>query len=267
MVRPDAESAAEVVVDLVAKELAAKPSAVLGLATGRTMEPFYQRLVQRHRDTGLDFSRCRTFNLDEYVGLPADDPNSYRYFMYDRFFRNVNIDLSRTHLPDGMAQNLPQECARYEKLILHSGGIDLLLLGIGLNGHLGFNEPLSAFDSRTRVEKLSPETRAQNRGLFSPPAKIPDFAITIGVATILEARRCVLLATGKEKAAVIAQAFEGPITTRICASALQWHAACTVVLDEAAAAGLSKLGIGQPHYSDQNGRARPRPQPVKVVFK
>jgi glucosamine-6-phosphate deaminase len=135
-----------------------------------------------------------------------------------------------------------------------------------MNGHLGFNEPLSAFDSRTRVEKLSPATRAQNTGLFSPPAKIPDFAITIGVATILEARRCVLLATGKEKAAVVAQAFEGPITTRISASALQWHAACTVVLDEAAATGLTKLGIGQPHYSVPNSCARPRSQPLKVFF-
>jgi glucosamine-6-phosphate deaminase len=253
IIQPEAESAAERVVDFIAKELTAKPNAVLGLATGRTMEIVYRQLVRRHRETGLDFSRCRTFNLDEYVGLSADHFNSYSYFMRDRLFSRVNINTHSTHLLNGAAENLEQECARYEKLISESGGIDLLLLGIGLNGHLGFNEPLSEFDSRTRMMPLTQTTRRQNAGLFAEPEQVPQWSLTMGVGTILEARRCLLLATGSEKAAVVAQAVEGPITTRITASALQWHPACTVVLDEAAAGQLSHPSDYSSKKADANG--------------
>jgi glucosamine-6-phosphate deaminase len=238
IIQPNAESAEELVVDFFAKTLLAKPDAVLGLATGRTMEGVYEHLVKRHHDGGLDFSHCRTFNLDEYVGLRADDPNSYRYFMQDRFFRHVNIDTSRTHLPDGMAKDLELECRHYEKLICENGGIDLLLLGIGLNGHLGFNEPFSEFNSRTRMTALTEVTKHQNALLFSNLEKIPRHAITMGVATILEARQCLLLATGNEKADIVAKAIAGPITTSVTASSLQCHPACTMVLDRAAASRL-----------------------------
>jgi glucosamine-6-phosphate deaminase len=211
---------------------------VLGLATGRTMESVYLKLVRMHRDERLDFSLCRTFNLDEYVGLPGHDRHSYRHYMNHHLFLQVNIDLRNTALPDGTAADLDGECARYEQLIQRIGGIDLQLLGIGRAGHLGFNEPLSALRSRTRVKALAPATLEQNAPLFEHPAMMPRRAITMGVGTILEARRCLLLATGGEKADIVARAVEGPISAMISATALQLHPRCTVVVDEAAATRL-----------------------------
>jgi glucosamine-6-phosphate deaminase len=202
------------------------------------MESVYQVLARMRRDDHLDFSLCRTFNLDEYVGLSPQDPHSYRYYMRDRLFRHVNIDPRNTHLPDGLAPDLDAECRQYEEKIARCGGIDLQLLGIGKAGHIGFNEPLSALRSRTRVKALSPATVEQNAGFFGGAANVPRRAITMGVGTILECRRCLLLATGASKAAVIAQAVEGPITSMISATALQLHARCTVVVDEAAAVQL-----------------------------
>ncbi len=240
VIRPNAADAAERVARTIAHELGRNPRLVLGLATGRTMELVYARLVQLHQETGLDFSACRTFNLDEYVGLPGDDPHSYRYYMNHHLFRKVNIDLRNTHLPDGVAPDLAAECARYENLIQHCGGIDLQLLGIGNNGHLGFNEPLSAFNSRTSVKTLSPATREQNAALFPSPDQMPHRAITMGVGTILDCRRCVLLATGEEKAAIVAKAVEGPMTSMISATALHLHPHCRIVLDEAAASQLQE---------------------------
>ncbi len=257
LILSDAETAGQTTAGLIAGALSAKPDLVLGLATGCTMESVYERLVQQHREEGLDFSRCHTFNLDEYVGLTADDPGSYHYYMRQRFFDAVNIGMRNTHLPDGMADDLDAECANYEKLILASGGIDLQLLGIGLNGHLGFNEPLSAFRSRTRVQALSRVTRMQNAPLFIKPRQVPRRAITMGVGTILEARRCLLLATGLDKADIVAQAIEGPLTAMITATALQLHPACTVVLDVEAASKLRE----NDHY--QRILSKPKaPAPV-----
>ena len=232
------EAAAELLARLVAHDLRAQPHLVLGLATGRTMESVYDRLGRMHRDERLDFSLARTFNLDEYVGLPASDPHSYRHYMNEHLFNRVNVDLRNTHLPDGMARDLDAECQAYEALMVKCGGIDLQLLGIGQTGHIGFNEPLSALRSRTRVKALSPVTIAQNAPLFAAPAKMPRRAITMGVGTILEARRVILLATGASKADIIAKAVEGPITSMISATALQMHPRCTVIVDEAAAASL-----------------------------
>ncbi len=209
IIQSNAEMAAHAVADLIARALSAKPDLVLGLATGCTMESVYDQLVRKHQEEGLDFSRCRTFNLDEYVGLAADDPCSYHYFMRRRFFDGVNIDRRNTYLPDGMAGDLETECVSYERLIAANGGIDLQVLGIGLNGHLGFNEPLSAFRSRTRVQTLSRVTRSQNAPLFPKPRLVPQRAITMGVGTILEARHCLLLATGLDKADIVARAIEG----------------------------------------------------------
>jgi glucosamine-6-phosphate deaminase len=238
IIQSSAEKAARTAAGLIARELCAKPDLRLGLATGCTMESVYDQLVKKHQEEGLDFSRCRTFNLDEYVGLGADDPCSYHYFMRERFFNVVNIDLGNTYLPDGNAEDLEAECLNYEKLIALNGGIDLQLLGIGLNGHLGFNEPLSAFRSRTRMVTLSRVTRSQNAPLFPKPRQVPRHAVTMGVGTILEARSCVLLATGAEKADIVARAIEGPLTAMVTATALQLHPACTIVLDEAAAGSL-----------------------------
>jgi glucosamine-6-phosphate deaminase len=238
IIRPTADAAADLVARIIAKELRANPNLVLGLATGRTMEAVYARLVRMGREEKLDFSLCRTFNLDEYVGLPRSDRHSYRHYMNHHLFMQVNIDLRNTHLPDGMAADLDAECARYEKQIARCGGIDLQLLGIGKAGHLGFNEPLSALRSRTRVKALSPVTRAQNSPLFEKPEQMPHRAITMGVGTILEARRCLLLATGAEKADIVAQGVEGPITAMISATTLQLHPRCTVIVDEPAASQL-----------------------------
>lgn len=238
IIRPDALAAARLVARLVAQELRANPHLVLGLATGRTMESVYRLLVAMHREEGLDFSLCRTFNLDEYVGLPPTHPGSFRYYMNQHLFKHVNVDPRNTHLPDGNAPDLEAECAAYEAKIQRFGGIDLQLLGLGRAGHIGFNEPLSALRSRTRVKALTPTTLEQNAAAFGGPDKVPRRAITMGVGTILEARRLVLLATGAEKAEIVAKAVEGPITAMISATALQLHPRCTVVVDEAAAARL-----------------------------
>jgi glucosamine-6-phosphate deaminase len=238
IIRPNQDTAAHLVARIIAKELRAHPSLVLGLATGRTMEAVYRVLVQMHVRERLDFSLCRTFNLDEYVGLASTDPRSYRYYMDRHLFNHVNIDKRNTHLPDGLAKDLDAECCQYEEKMQRCGGMDLQLLGIGAAGHIGFNEPLSALRSRTRVKALSPATVEQNAAFFDGAANVPRRAITMGVGTILECRRCILLATGEGKAGVIAKAVEGPITAMISATALQLHARCTVVVDEAAASQL-----------------------------
>lgn len=233
IIQPTAERAALLTARILAKDLRRKPHMVLGLATGRTMESVYRVLVLMHRDEGLDFSLCRTFNLDEYVGLGPDNPNSYRYYMNENLFRHVNVDKRNTYLPDGMAPDLDAECRRYEGLIREFGGIDLQLLGIGRDGHIGFNEPLSALRSRTRVKALTRRTLVDNR--FGDMEHMPHRAITMGVGTILDSGRCVLLACGPQKAGIIARAVEGPITSMVSASALQLHEHCTVIVDEEAA--------------------------------
>jgi glucosamine-6-phosphate deaminase len=240
IIRPTAESAAQLVAQIIGQKLRVRPNAVLGLATGRTMESVYTNLARMHRDEKLDFSQCRTFNLDEYVGLSGSDPHSYRYYMNKHLFSKVNVDLGNTHLPDGTADDLDAECEKYEQCIGRNGGIGLQLLGIGHDGHMGFNEPLSGFRSRTRVKALSPMTRSGNAALFSRPEDVPHRAITMGVGTILDSHRCLLLATGADKAEIVACAVEGPMTAMISATALQLHPHCVVVLDEAAAVRLKQ---------------------------
>jgi len=238
IIRPFAETAARLVARLIARQLRDKPHSVLGLATGRTMERVYTELVRMHREEQLDFSLCRTFNLDEYVGLPPEDVHSYRHYMNEQLFRHVNIDMRNTHLPHGTAPDIKAECRRYDELINECGGIDLQLLGLGGSGHIGFNEPLSALRSRTRDKALTPTTVAQNAALFDPPEKMPRRGITMGVGTILESRKCILLVTGEEKAGILAKAVEGPVTSMISATALQLHPHCHIIADESAAAGL-----------------------------
>ncbi len=261
ILQPDAASASLLVARLVARRLRANPHLVLGLATGRTMEAVYDHLAGMHAREGLDFSLCHTFNLDEYVGLRGGDPGSYRHYMNEHLFRKVNIDVRDTHLPDGMAADLEAECERYEKLIRRFGGIELQLLGIGQAGHIGFNEPLSALRSRTRVKTLTSTTARQNAAMFGGAGAVPSRAITMGVGTILECGRCILLATGREKAEIIAQAVEGPITSMISATALQLHASCTVVVDEAAGGRLKGVDYyrwvfaNEPEWAEFRGVA------------
>lgn len=241
IIQKSPEEAAELTARLMAARLRAKPGLVLGLATGRTMERVYDRLVSRHQKEGLDFSQCHTFNLDEYIGVPPEDEHSYRYYMNQHLFGRVNVPLASTHVPDGMAEDLRAGAAHYEQLIKEAGGIDLQLLGIGEAGHIGFNEPLSALMSRTRDKALTPLTRQQNAEMFGgDPDKVPKRAVTMGVGTILDARELILLATGRAKAAILGKAVEGPITAMISASALQLHPNCKVIVDEAAAADLKE---------------------------
>lgn len=235
---PSTERANLLTAQLIADTVKAKPKAVLGLATGRTPEGVYARLAQLHKETSLDFSNITTFNLDEYIGIPATHPQSFRACMERELFSKINIKKESTHLPDGVAKDLDAECERYEKTIAAAGGIDLQLLGIGLNGHLAFNEPLSSLTSRTRTKALTPETRRQNASAFGSLDKVPTRAMTMGVGTVLESRWAILLATGSSKAEIILKAVEGPMSAVVTASALQMHRRCTVIVDEPAAEWL-----------------------------
>ena len=222
---------------IVAAAVKNKPSVTLGLATGNTTVGMYEELVRLHREQGLDFSRVRTFNLDEYLGLAAKHPQSFHCFMQENFFAHVNVEPRNIHIPDGtIGGDYEEYCAAYERAIREAGGIDFQVLGIGRNGHVGFNEPTSSFGSRTRLKVLTNETIEDNRKFFGVGEEMPQCAITMGVGTILEAKKILLLATGEAKAETVAEAIEGPITASVTASCLQLHPDVTFVIDEAAGA-------------------------------
>jgi glucosamine-6-phosphate deaminase len=225
---------------IVAGTVRSQPGTVLGLATGTTMLGMYQELIRMHQQDGLDFSRVVTFNLDEYVGLPEDHPVSFHFFMRRHFFDHVNISPENAHIPDGAPRDdFDSYCACYEDSIRAAGGIGLQVLGIGRDGHIGFNEPSSSLASRTRVKTLSSETLEDNRPFFAPGEDPPQCAITMGIGTILEARRILVLASGHAKARSVAKAIEGPVTASVTASALQLHPEVTFLVDEEAAAALT----------------------------
>ncbi len=241
IIQPTPDAGSIIAARIIAKLVRSKPDCVLGLATGSTPLGTYRELIRMHREDGLDFSRVTTFNLDEYVGLPPEHPQSYRAFMAENFFRHVNVDVKRTHIPDGMARDVPAECARYEAAIAAAGGIDLQLLGIGSDGHIGFNEPSSSLASRTRIKTLTERTRADNARFFGGDlAQVPFHCITMGVGTIMASREVLLLAFGASKADAVAGAVEGPITAMNPASVLQMHGVAKCIVDEAAAAKLSR---------------------------
>lgn len=238
-----AEAAAHVGL-LVADTLAQTPDTVLGLATGATMLPVYAWLLTARRGGRVSFARATSFNLDEYAGLGAAHPASFAAAMRRMLFDGADFSPGRTHLPDGTAAELDSEAVRYEAAIRAAGGIGLSLLGIGRNGHIGFNEPGSAPDSTTRVVTLTDETRLDNRGGFPAGEAVPRQAITMGIGTILRARRIVLLATGQAKATAMAHAWSGVPGPSCPASALQGHAAALFVCDRDAAAGISSSQQG-----------------------
>lgn len=249
IIMPDPHSATRFAANEIASLMTAGSHPVLGLATGRTMEGVYRDLCMMHREEGLDFSTTTSFNLDEYVGLSAADPRSYHDYMNSLLFSHVNIRPGAGHLPAGDAPDLDAECLAYENAIAASGGIDLQLLGIGDTGHIGFNEPPSPFDSRTRCVTLNEKTRIQNAGMFGGnPDNVPTRALTMGVGTILEARHLMLLALGKSKAAIIAKALEGAVGPEVSASAIRLHAQCTVILDGDSASALSAKTRSQALY-------------------
>lgn len=221
---------------IVQQHIIKKPNIVLGLSTGHTPFGLYQELIRMHQEEGLDFSAVTTFNLDEYIGLDSDDERSYYYFMNENFFSKINILKENALIPYGMVRNLEKHCEWYENAIKAKGGIDLMILGIGGNGHIGFNEPGSSFDSITRVVDLNENTRKDNARFFDSIDEVPKQAITMGIATIMAARECLLLASGSHKAEIIKKALNGPITEQVPASVLQNHPKLTVILDHDAGA-------------------------------
>ena len=243
IVMPTAAEAELLTARIIADAINAKPFYKLGLATGRTMENVYANLVKMYKAGKVDFSRVISFNLDEYVGLKGKaetNKDSYRYFMNYHLFNHVNIDKRNTHVPDGFApaDQLEAAAAAYEEEMEDAGGVDMQLLGIGRSGHIGFNEPMSSFSSRTRVVTLTKTTYEQNSPLFKKPEDMPMRAMTMGVGTCLDAKRLLLLATHTEKASIVAAALEGPVTNMISATALQLHDNAVVVLDADAASKL-----------------------------
>jgi len=234
----DADAAARALARRVAGAIEANPRVVIGLPTGRTPLAFYRELVAQHA-RGADFGEVTTFNVDEFVGIPASHPGSYRSFMEEHLFRHVNVRAERRHFLNGTAPDAEAECRRYEAEIAEAGGIDLQILGIGTNGHIGFNEPAPALAARTHRVTLTLETRRSNAALFGGnPANVPPEALSMGMATILHARAIVLLATGKAKAGCVERVVNGPLTTELPASFLQLHDDVNIMLDGPAAAKL-----------------------------
>jgi glucosamine-6-phosphate deaminase len=242
IVQPDYDTMSKKSAEIIAREIQKKHDLVLGLATGDTPIGTYRELVRLHKEEGLDFSKVKTFNLDEYVGLAPLHKNSYNYFMHENLFKHTNINVENVYVPQGNTDDPEEFSTWYERKIKELGGIDLQVLGIGRDGHIGFNEPGSSFASRTRVKALYTETIEDNSRFFDRLEEVPRFAITMGIGTILDAKKILLIANGKKKAGVCAQFVEGPVTSQITASALQLHSYAIVVLDEAAASGLTRTG-------------------------
>ena len=240
IIQPDAGAAATLAARMVARLVRNEPNAVLGLATGKTQLELYRELVRLHQDERLDFSRVKTFNLDEYAGLAAEDPRSYHCYMREHLFDRVNLSDDRVHLLDGTAPDVLRACAAYEAAIESAGGIDLQILGIGVEGHIGFNEPSSSLGSRTRIKTLTERTRRDNATEFGTAERVPRHVLTMGIGTIMDARACLLLAVGEAKAKAVAAAVEGPIAAMVPASVLQMHPVARFVLDEAAASALER---------------------------
>jgi glucosamine-6-phosphate deaminase len=223
----------------IAELIQKKPDAVLGLATGSTPVGMYKELIRHHKEEGLDFSKVKTFNLDEYIGISPEHPNSYHKFMYDQFFNHINISSNNVHIPPGDQPEIEKQCKRYESEIQRAGNIDIQVLGIGANGHIGFNEPGSSMDEKTRVVQLADSTIKANARFFGEEALVPRLAISMGIKTILDSsKEIILLASGTEKAKSVQEMIEGNITTQLPASFLQLHKNVTVIVDTLAAERL-----------------------------
>lgn len=223
---------------IVAGQLYLKPNSVLGLATGSTPLLMYQKLVQVHEQIGLDFSEAISFNLDEYLGLEPENPQSYHYFMHENFFDKINIKPENIFIPNGKPDNLDEECKHYDKLIESKGGIDLQILGVGQNAHIGFNEPDIKFEATTHKVKLDEETIEANARFFSDREDVPRYAISMGIKTIMLAKKVILLANGKNKAEAIYKAIYGGVRPDAPASILQLHQDVLIIVDKEAAALL-----------------------------
>ncbi|RKD21582.1 glucosamine-6-phosphate deaminase [Caminicella sporogenes DSM 14501] len=224
--------------NMVASQIILKPESVIGLATGDTPKGMYRQLVKLYKDGYVDFKNVKTFNLDEYYGLEKDNPQSYNYYMMENLFKHVNIKRENINIPNGMAEDLEIECEEYEKKIEELGGIDLQVLGIGRNGHIGFNEPDLKFEAKTHLVRLDEDTIKANSRFFNSIEEVPTMAISMGIKTIMNARKIILLASGKEKAEAIYKTVNGKITPKVPASVLQLHPDVTLIIDKEAASLL-----------------------------
>ncbi|WP_461810975.1 glucosamine-6-phosphate deaminase [Faecalimonas sp.] len=220
--------------NIIGAQVIMKPNCVLGLATGSSPIGTYKELIKRYEEGDLDFSQVKSVNLDEYKGLPRDNDQSYYYFMNDNFFNHINIDKENTNVPNGMEPDAEEECARYEELIDSLGGVDLQLLGLGHNGHIGFNEPAPQFDKVTHCVDLQESTIEANKRFFASADDVPRQAYTMGIGTIMNAKKIVVVVSGEDKAEIVNKAFFGPVTPEVPASILQMHPDVTIVCDEAA---------------------------------
>lgn len=239
MIRKDYDAISKEGARIVAELVRKKPDCVLGFATGSSPLGMYQELIRMHREDGLDFSKVTTFNLDEYVGLPPEHEQSYHYFMWENLFKHINVGPRHVNIPHGMADDIEGHCVWYEEQIEKAGGIDLQILGIGGNGHIAFNEPGSSLGSRTRIKTLTGKTRQDNARFFDSMDQVPKYAITMGIGTIMDARKLLMLASGKGKANAIKNTTEGPISAMVPATIVQMHQHATLLIDEAAASSLS----------------------------
>ena len=220
--------------NIIAAQIITKPDCVLGLATGSTPIGTYKNLVEGYNNGDLDFSQVKSVNLDEYKGLPRENEQSYFYFMHDNLFKHVNIDLNNTNLPDGMEPDSDKACAEYDAVIASMGGVDLQLLGLGHDGHIGFNEPNDEFDKETHCVDLTEMTIEANKRFFASADEVPRQAYTMGIATIMRAKCVLMVVSGVDKAQILKDAFFGPITPKVPASILQLHPNFILVADEAA---------------------------------
>ena len=239
LITKDYDAMSEAATHTITEQIAAKPDSVLGLATGSTPIGTYAKLVQAYKTGSADFSNITTFNLDEYYPIGPENDQSYAYFMNDQLFKHVNISTANTNIPSGIASDAAAECDAYEAKITASGGIDLQLLGLGLNGHIGFNEPSTHFPAATHHTALDASTIAANARFFANPDDVPKHALTMGIGTIFAARHILMLISGAAKAKTAHNVLLGPITPQVPGSALQLHPNVTVILDEAAAAELN----------------------------
>ncbi|MCD7833563.1 MAG: glucosamine-6-phosphate deaminase [Lachnospiraceae bacterium] len=226
--------------NIISAQVIMKPNCVLGLATGSTPIGLYEQLIDWYQKDDIDFSEVTTINLDEYRGLSGDNPQSYRYFMDEHFFRHINIRPENINVPDGTNLDVQAECTRYDRLIMEKGGIDLQLLGIGIDGHIGFNEPDSAFELGTHCIDLLESTIEANARFFENEEDVPRQAYTMGIKTIMQAHKVLMIANGKSKAAILKEAFFGPVTPRVPASILQMHPDFTLIGDEEA---MSEMNV------------------------
>ncbi|MCI2048312.1 MAG: glucosamine-6-phosphate deaminase [Lachnospiraceae bacterium] len=236
---PDYYHASRIAANIISAQVIMKPDCVLGLATGSSPIGAYEQLVRWYEKGDIDFSEVTTVNLDEYRGLEESNDQSYRYFMNEHLFDHINIDKSRTHIPSGTEPDAEKACADYDSVIQKCGGVDLQLLGIGHNGHIGFNEPGVAFEKGTHIVSLSENTRQANARFFdNDMQKVPAYAITMGIKNVMQAKKILLIACGEGKEEIIKQAFTGPITPELPASVLQLHNDVTIVGDRMALSGL-----------------------------